>query len=359
MKADAPFASVIVTPNIGGADGISTLSREIVAAMPQPAVVLSLHDVDGYVEHAPETAIRGAAGNRVRFCALIAGLLPRSGPETVVICCHLHLAAAARVLATRGARLTTILCGIEAWTPLRPTERWALGGSDLVAISSHTARRFKQVNPSFIDADVTVVHPGLPDIAPSSGEGNGSSRLTALIVGRMAADEGYKGHDALIEVWPRVLERHPNAALVIAGDGNDRARLEGKAAAAGLTRSVIFTGRVDRGELERLYRECRLFVMPSRDEGFGLVFLEAMRAAKPCIAGTGAAEEIIRDGDTGFIIDPTSADQLTNALVRLFAEPDTCAMLGDAGRDRFRRAFTNSAFGDRLTRAVTAAVVRT
>ena len=88
--------------------------------------------------------------------------------------------------------------------------------------------------------------------------------------------------------------RHPDAVLAIAGDGDDRPRLEARVAALGITRAVRFLGRVDDDRLDELYRECRLFVMPSRDEGFGLVFLEAMRAGKPCIGGRGAASEIIR-----------------------------------------------------------------
>ena len=174
----------------------------------------------------------------------------------------------------------------------------------------------------------------------------------ALIVGRMAADELYKGHDLLIDVWPRVLAAHPGAELYIVGDGTDRARLEAKAAATSLGRSITFTGRVEDDALARLYRECRFFVMPSRDEGFGLVFLEAMRAGKACIGGRGAAAEIIEHGETGIIVDPSNADEVRDAVTRLFDDDDASRRLGQAGESRYRTMFTGAHFRSRLLDAL-------
>ena len=72
--------------------------------------------------------------------------------------------------------------------------------------------------------------------------------------------------------------------------------------------------------------------MPSRLEGFGLVFLEAMRAGKACIGAPGAAAEIIQDGVTGLIVDPLSDDDLVGAIVRLFDEPAVRDAFGQGGR---------------------------
>src|SRR5262249_57796215 len=144
----------------------------------------------------------------------------------------------------------------------------------------------------------------------------------------------------------------PNAVLAIAGDGDDRPRLEARSAELGLTNAVRFLGRVDDRQLDELYRSCRLFVMRSRDEGFGLVFLEAMRAGKPCIGGRGAASEIIQHGVTGLIVDPDSRHELSAALERLYTEPDTCRQFGAAGRERFLSTFTNDCFQARFTKVI-------
>ena len=103
--------------------------------------------------------------------------------------------------------------------------------------------------------------------------------------------ERYKGHDQLLEAMTTL----PDARLVVAGDGDDRRRLEEKAAALGLGDRTFFTGFLSEATLAELYRRCAAFVMPSRGEGFGLVYLEAMRAGKPVLAARGsAAEEIVR-----------------------------------------------------------------
>ena len=348
--------SILLTPNLLGHDGVSALSREVMRALPTPTLALSLHDSGARGGDASaDLEMRGAGGSRVGFLADVAVAMPRVTPDTVIVCSHLHLAPAARALSWRGQRPTIILCGIEAWVNLRPAERWAIAGSDVVAISKHTVDRFKAANPALTSTDVVVCHPGLPATSPShSGDATDivSPTSTALIVARMSAAERYKGHDALIDIWPRLLSRRPDAVLAIAGDGDDRSRLAARAATLGVTGSMRFLGRVDDDQLDTLYRQCRFFVMPSRDEGFGLVFLEAMRAGKPCIGGRGAASEIIEHGVTGLIVDPDSRPELLAAIERLYNEPDTCRHMGEAGRHRFLSTFTNDCFQARLRKAL-------
>ena len=165
-----------------------------------------------------------------------------------------------------------------------------------------------------------------------------------LIVGRMSARERYKGHDALIEAWPLVRRAIPGARLVIAGDGDDASRLREKAA----TDSVTFLGRVDGARLAALYRDATFFVMPSTEEGFGLVYLEAMRASTPCIAARGAAEEIITDGRDGLIVDAGDRDALVAAMVRLFVDPQARGRMAVAGAQRADGEFGPGALQERV-----------
>jgi len=238
------------------------------------------------------------------------------------------------------------LCGIEAWVPLGVTERAALAAGRLVAISAHTAREFRAANPSFRDAAIEVCHPGLPPRADEPAAE--ASEFAALIVGRMSVSEAYKGHEQLLRLWPRVLARHPRAGLWMVGDGDDRPRLEALCARLGVTGAVTFTGRISDEELDRRYRRCRFFVMPSRYEGFGLVFLEAMRAGKACIGAPGAAAEIIQHGVTGLIADPLRDDDVYAAIVQLFDDPARCAALGRSGAARFHAEFTDARFAARF-----------
>jgi phosphatidylinositol alpha-1,6-mannosyltransferase len=218
-----------------------------------------------------------------------------------------------------------------------------------VANSEHTARRFRQANPGFSGRPIAVCHLGV-GAADAARSPMISARDVAgpfaLIVGRLAGSERYKGHDVLIDLWPRIRDAVPDARLVVAGDGDDRARLEAKAAALGPP--VRFLGRVSDQALDALYRDCAFFVMPSRDEGFGLVFLEAMRAGKACIGGAGAAAEVIEDGVTGLVVDATDEGEIEKAVVRLFLEPETRARMGGAGAERVAREFTEAHFRRRF-----------
>ncbi|HKF65922.1 MAG TPA: glycosyltransferase family 4 protein [Vicinamibacterales bacterium] len=351
------FHSILLTPNFLGRDGVSALSREMSRALPTPSLVLSLHDSETVAGASPcDLELHSARGSRVRFLADVMSAMPHVTPDTLVVCSHLHLAPAARVLSWGGRPATIILCGIEAWVGLRPIEQWAVSRTEVVAISQHTVNLFRAANPALAAGEVTVCHPGLPAKSTTPFAHMTAFEFatspTALIVARMSAAERYKGHDALLDVWPRLVSHHPNAVLVIVGDGDDRPRLEARVAALGITRAVRFLGAVDDRQLADLYRSCRLFAMPSRDEGFGLVFLEAMRAGKPCIGGRGAAAEIIEHGVTGLIVDPGSRQDLSAALERLYTEPDTCSQFGAAGRERFLSTFTSDCFQTRLLRVI-------
>ncbi len=327
----------VLTPGMNGTDGISMLSRLIARAL-GPARVLSLL-----------TTGRSRRLDKLRFIARALRTTVSGRPPTDIICVHLHLSPLAELMLGWRSRLTTILVGIEAWRPLRWLERMAIRRSHaLIAISEHTARRFRDANPEFAGRRIDICQPAVRDEMSPEGTGEAPDipAAFALIVGRMAAEERYKGHDMLIDLWPRVTAEVPGARLVIAGEGNDRARLESKAAP--LEDGVSFLGRVSDETLAALYRHCAFFVMPSRDEGFGLVFLEAMRAAKACIGGVGAAAEIIEDGVTGLVVDPADPEQALKAVLRLYREPETRERMGRAGAARVAAHYSEAHFSQRF-----------
>ena len=101
-----------------------------------------------------------------------------------------------------------------------------------------------------------------------------------------------------------------------------------------------------------LYRKCAFFVLPSTQEGFGLVFLEAMRAGKACVGGCGAAEEVIVHGTTGLICDSAQPECVLSTIVALLRDRDMCERMGRAGRMRFLDQFTEDHFRQRLLRAL-------
>jgi phosphatidylinositol alpha-1,6-mannosyltransferase len=268
---------------------------------------------------------------------------------------HVGIARAQRLIPRSVRRpYAVFLNGIEAWTPRLSADRLATleDARVRISISHHTARRVLMVHPQIgpirpcplglLDEEL---FPGKPDERLLDT----IRRESVLIVGRMSSSERYKGHDELLECWSLVLKRKPGTQLVIVGDGDDAQRLKAKADALGLSGQVLFTGFVDSATLAEIWKRVAVFAMPSEGEGFGLVYLEAMRASLPCIGSTAdAAGDIIEDGETGFLVDRSSPAGIADVIVRLLENADIRTMMGAAGRRRFEAEFTYARFVSRL-----------
>ena len=173
----------------------------------------------------------------------------------------------------------------------------------------------------------------------------------------MSAAERYKGHDALLDAWPSVVARQPDARLVVVGGGDDLPRLREKAVSLGVASRVIFTGFVDDPELAAIYERAAAFAMPSRGEGFGLAYLEAMEHGLPCIGSIhDAAGEVIDDGVTGFLVDQADSSALADRLTHLLTDGERRRTMGEAGRQRVRTRFTTERFSKSLADAVGSAM---
>lgn len=335
---------ILLTPNLSGADGISTVARLVTRAC-EDVTVLALHEADRTTFD--EVDVEGSGGRSSHFVTAATRWAVSADRPTTVIINHLHLAPAALAFAARGASLMTIVHGVEAWKPLTWLQRVALDRSErIVAVSAYSRDRFRAANPHFAQRRIDVCHLGLEPIVTSQGPAEWAP--SALIVGRMARDERYKGHDLLIDIWRDVTVDVPDAVLRVVGDGDDRPRLEQKSVSMNLGTRIEFLGRISDEQLAREYQRCTAVVMPSRGEGFGLVFLEAMRAARGCIGARGSASEIIADGETGFVVDPRDHAHLRQLLVRMLLDRTGTATMGVCGRARFLQHFTEDHFRRRL-----------
>lgn len=306
-------------------------------------------------------SVRGFSGRRAR---LAAALLLRRRAFDHVMFVHVGVGSLAWLL-PRG-RHSLWQVGIDVWMPLRGARRRALEHArPLLSISHSTDARMRELNPWAPTA--RVVHLGLEpdeawaDAGPDAGAAVAhveSREPVALMVGRLSVADRYKGYDLVIAGWPQVLARVPAARLVVVGDGDDRGRLEDAARAlpGDAGRRIAFLGRASHGDLREAYRTARLFVLPSTNEGFGLVHLEAMRAGLACIASRDAAAEIVVDGVTGYVVDPQPG-AVAEAVGRLLEDGPLAARLGAAGRQRLATTFTYAAFRDRLVLALEDAAV--
>jgi glycosyltransferase involved in cell wall biosynthesis len=300
---------------------------------------------------------------KVRFLASAFAAVISWSPD-LIICGHIGIAPAARVI-QQFTRLPywVILYGIEVWGDLSSAKEKALREAQrLVSITRFTLNA-TVARHSLHQPRALILPPTLPRektassvTAPISSD-NGQQPMV-LTVGRIASSERYKGHDVMLEAWPRVVRRFPDAVYWVVGGGDDLARLESKARELGVGASVRFTGPVSPEELAVCYHRCSVFAMPARTEldaraprgeGFGIVYLEAMAQGKPVVGPrVGAPAEVIRAGEHGFLVDPTSASEVANALIELLGDPERARRMGEAARQFVTSEFSFESFCKRL-----------
>jgi glycosyltransferase involved in cell wall biosynthesis len=252
------------------------------------------------------------------------------------------------------------LHAVEAWSPLSSGRRRALVEAKVrVANSHYTARMIAAAHPEVGEIDVCHLTLGLnmrqapyEAAEPSGGLQQIIGQIypdSILIVGRIMKSERWKGHDELIGSWPLVMQKVPGAQLVIVGRGDDVPRLRALAWQFGVSRNVLFLGHVDERTLLAIYRRVAAFAMPSRAEGFGMVYLEAMLHRLPCIGSVhDAAREIVVDGETGFLIDQEDTAGLAARIVLLLTDADLRHRLGGNGYERLRINFSFEQFQARM-----------
>ena len=152
---------------------------------------------------------------------------------------------------------------------------------------------------------------------------------TTLAVGRMTAQ---KGMDMLVEAVPGILASYPNAKFVIAGEGPDKDAVVRRAHEVGAAHAIRFLGVLPRGEYVELVKACDIVAVPSRNEPFGIVVLEAWAGGKPVVATTaGGPRDFVWHDVNGFLVD-ANAGGLAHGIGSLLADHDHCRALGRNGR---------------------------
>ncbi len=237
--------------------------------------------------------------------------------------------------------------GVEVWEEAWPVHLSVARRVDcLVTNSGYTHRRASALHVGLERARICWL--GTETDEPASLCQNSHQPPTVLILARLDL-ESYKGHRELIEVWPEVARRVPGARLLIAGGGLGLDRIGRLVQQSPVAPSIQVTGYVAETMLPSLFQQANVFAMPSRGEGFGLVYIEAMRHGIPVIASLqDAGQEINLQGVTGYNVDVNKPQDLVEALATLLTDQTKARTLGAAGQERWRRHFTWSAFRDRF-----------
>jgi glycosyltransferase involved in cell wall biosynthesis len=276
---------------------------------------------------------------------------------------HTGIAPVAWLLgkAGMGGRYILVLHGIEAWRRLGTADRMAAGAARwIVATTRYTAAIFAREN-GIPTERIRVIPLALGEsTAPADGdreESRPTAGLRVLAVGRLSSSDAYKGFDALIDAVGAARSGGDEVSLTVIGSGDDLPRLNRRAAACGLNGSVQFLGSVSDARLHEALRSSDVFAMPSRGEGFGIAYLEAMRYGRPCIAGNhGGAPELIEDGADGFLVEHGSIEQVTSRLLTLCRNPGLRRQMGDRARRKVETQYLFGSMRDRWFELLDAAL---
>lgn len=326
---------LLTTDAYGGHGGIALYNRDIAEALVEmpgvSEVVIMARNMPLPAEPIPEKIcfLEDSVGGKARYIGMALRLARQR--YDLVICGHINLLPLAVLLNTTiRAPLALMVYGIDVWqSPYVLARQWLRKADAVWSISAVTHDRMNAW--AGLPEDKYVLLPnaihleryGQGEKSPALLERyqlNGSKLIMTLA--RLPGVERYKGVDEVLEVMPALLEKIPNLKYLVAGDGDDRQRLQAKAQALGISDRVIFTGMVREADKADLFRLADAFVMPGRGEGFGFVFLEALACGIPVVGSKlDGSREALRDGLLGELVDPTNPESIKHGILQALAKP--------------------------------------
>lgn len=226
-----------------------------------------------------------------------------------------------------GVPYWVVLHGLEAWNIQNPAHIKALQQAERVLmVSQHTHDRL--LSQGYLDPAKVAILPNTFNaeefqIQPKPDYLLKRYHLTPdqpilLTVTRIQRFAKYKGYDNILQALPKIRQHIPNIHYILAGKGDDRSRVEAMIENLGLQDCVTLAGFIPESELPDHYHLCDVFAMPSKNEGFGIVYLEALACGKPVLAGNqdGASDPLVQ-GRLGCMVDPDDVEAIASKLIQI------------------------------------------
>ena len=167
------------------------------------------------------------------------------------------------------------------------------------------------------------------------------SNPTILTVGGLGTGEEHKGLERMITVLPTLLEQIPTLLLTVVGDGNRRTYFENKVHTMGLGKHVRFLGAQDSEGMRTAYQNASVFVLPTTNDSFPTVILEAMACGLPVVSTTvGSIDAMVEQSSTGYLVAPSDTSALSKRIIEILNNEELRLTFGARSRERVSRHFT-------------------
>lgn len=283
----------------------------------------SLYDSVANEQYYPAKQYKGFSQSLAKFVpsTILAGL-----SKDVIILGHINLAVIGWVIKTLvpSKKLIVICHGIEVWQPVTGVKKMMLQKADSVlAVSDYTKQQIVEKQGLPVEK-VTVFHNTIDpyfdypkqftkDKGLMSRYGIADTDYVVYTLCRLSSKEQYKGYDAVIKAIGKLVVKYPQIKYLLAGkyDDVEKARLDKLIAENNLQSNVIFAGYIKDEEVTKHYQLGDVFIMPSKGEGFGIVFIEAMACGRNVVAGNAdGSKDALRNGELGVILDADNVDAI-------------------------------------------------
>ena len=337
MRKLTLFLTLRVFSATGGIEKVSKVAgramQEIISDCPgEELAVYSMYDRTDEIDekYFPAAIFKGFAERKMPFmkAAINRG---KNSHQVILSHCNLLLAGFLIKLLSPATRLILIAHGIEVWSPFSFWKRFMLSKCDqILAVSSYTRERMIAVH--HIDENkITVVNncldPFLQEPLPMGKNKPLLDRyhltpenIVLLTITRLSSKEQYKGYDNVLRSLDTLKKTYPGIKYLLVGkyDVMEKQRLDQIIHQLRLEDHIIFTGFVPDEELAAHYNIADCYIMPSKKEGFGIVFIEALYYGKPVIAGNlDGSVDALDNGSLGLLVNPDDLDEITGAIEKV------------------------------------------
>lgn len=331
---------------VAGNGGIGRVGRMSIKALVDAGYRTS---IASFLDKQPEMHATGTAaafgGSKFRFMAHI---LANTDGATHFLYDTLGPARAHPRFAGLRRPSAVWIHGIEVWENLRRDHLRTLHRADMVLVNSQTTLdRHQSIHGELSRARVCWL--GTEADSPPDQGAAFEGPPTVLMLARVVSPHNQKGHAEVLAAWPAVIAAVPSARLVFAGGGPGLDELKALARSSPARGNIDVLGFVAEDRISELFRAAHVFAMPSRKEGFGIVYAEAMRFGIPVIASDlDAGKEVNVDGVTGYNVNLDRQGDLPDRLIALLRDPAHAAMLGQNGLRRWHEHFSFPSFERRF-----------